>query len=109
MTAGGTLADDCPDTEAPVQGALLREVVICNIKGLHARASAKFVQCAETFDADIKVSRCGEIVSGTSIMGLLTLGAGIGKTISISATGPQAAEAVAALARLIETQFGEGE
>ena len=57
-------------------GALAREMQIVNRKGLHARATAKFVQCVDRFDADVKVTRCGETVGGNSIMGILTLGAG---------------------------------
>ncbi len=109
MTDLDELSEDCPEPAAAPAGAIVRELLITNRKGLHARASAKFVQCAEGFDADIKVTRCGETVSGTSIMGLLTLGAGIGKTISISATGAQAAEAVDAIAALLASRFGEGE
>ena len=59
----------------------MRDMRIVNRKGLHARATAKFVQCVERFDAKIKVTRCGETVGGDSIMGILTLGAGLGSTI----------------------------
>ena len=85
--------------------------VICNKKGLHARASAKFVQTVEKFDADVRVKRCGEneTVGGTSIMGLMMLAAAPGTSISVEATGRQAAEVVAALATLIETRFGEAD
>ena len=65
-------------------GVLVRELQIVNRKGLHARATAKFVQCVEAFDAEVTVSRCGETVGGTSIMGILTLGAGQGSTITVS-------------------------
>ena len=65
-----------------------REMQIVNRKGLHARATAKFVQCVDRFDADIKVTRCGETVGGDSIMGILTLGAGLGSTITVSAVRP---------------------
>jgi phosphocarrier protein HPr len=87
--------------------ALRADVTICNKKGLHARASAKFVRCAESFDADIKVSRDGQTVGGTSIMGLMILAAGPGATILIEATGRQAAEALTALRALVECGFGE--
>ncbi len=100
--------EDCPEFVAP-EGATVRELPIVNKKGLHARATAKFVQMAGAFDADIKVTRCGETVGATSIMGILTLGAGIGSTITVAATGAQAAEAVDALAGLVADRFGEGE
>ena len=80
---------------------------IVNRKGLHARATAKFVQCVERFDARIKVTRCGETVGGDSIMGILTLGAGLGSSISVSAYGSQAQEALDALAALVADRFGE--
>lgn len=80
---------------------------IVNKRGLHARASAKFVKCAECFDAEITVSKDGQSVCGTSIMGLLTLGASPGCFIDVSAKGLDADEALAALTRLVETGFGE--
>jgi phosphocarrier protein len=84
-------------------------VAIANVRGLHARASAKFVAVADSFEAAVTVT-CGEwAVSGHSIMGLMMLGAGQGEMISIAATGPQAAEAVEVLARLVEDRFGEKE
>jgi phosphocarrier protein len=86
-----------------------REALIVNKKGLHARATAKFVQCADGFEADITVTRSGETVGGTSIMGILTLGAGIGSTITLSATGRDAEAAVHALAALVADRFGEDE
>jgi phosphocarrier protein len=99
---------DCPEIQIPA-GALYGEFQIVNKKGLHARATAKFVQCAGRYDADITVSRCGETVGATSIMGVLTLGAGIGSTITIVATGAEAKPALEALAALIADRFGEGE
>ena len=84
-----------------------RILTIVNMKGLHARASAKFVQCAAKFDADVKVAKDGSSVSGTSIMGLMMLGAGIGSEIAVSATGREAQAAVAALAELVAARFGE--
>jgi phosphocarrier protein HPr len=87
--------------------SVVREIEIVNKKGLHARASAKFVQCAEQFDAAITVSRGHESVGGTSIMGLMMLGAGPGISITISATGKEAAEAVEALCALVSSRFGE--
>jgi len=99
---------DCPEIDIPA-GALYGEFQIVNKKGLHARATAKFVQCAARYDAEITVSRCGETVGATSIMGVLTLGAGIGSTITIVATGTEAKPALDALAALIADKFGEGE
>jgi phosphocarrier protein HPr len=87
--------------------AVQREVEIVNKKGLHARASAKFVQTAEQFDAAITVTRGHESVGGTSIMGLMMLGAAAGITITISATGKEAEAAVGALCALVESRFGE--
>jgi phosphocarrier protein len=84
-----------------------REVVICNQRGLHARAAARFVKLAEQFDSDIWVERDGQSVSGRSIMGLMMLAAGPGSPILLSASGRDAAEAVAALARLVESKFHE--
>lgn len=80
---------------------------IVNTRGLHARASAKFVQCAEKFEADIKVSKDGSSVSGTSIMGLMMLAAGPGCCILIEATGTEAEAALAALEALVTDGFGE--
>lgn len=80
---------------------------ICNTRGLHARASAKFVKLASTFDAEVHVTRDGVTVNALSIMGLLMLGAGNGCTIDISAEGAEAADAVAALAELVARKFDE--
>ena len=82
---------------------------IINKRGLHARASAKFVQCVERFDAEIRVSKDGHIVGGSSIMGLMMLTASPGSDIHISAIGPQANEALQAITELIEDKFGEAE
>ena len=82
-------------------------VVIRNIKGLHARASAKFVKCAECYNANVTVTRDGQSVGGTSIMGLMMLAAGPGATLRISADGPQGPEAIQALVELVEAGFGE--
>ncbi len=90
-------------------GSLSLLVSIPNKKGLHARASAKFVQCAEKFDAQITVSRDGSQVAGTSIMGLMMLAAANGSTIKISASGPAAEEALEALIQLIDRKFDEDE
>ena len=80
---------------------------IRNRKGLHARASAKFVECAGRFDCEITVSRDGISVPGTSIMGLMMLAAGPGSEILVEATGPDAKRALAALGDLVDDGFGE--
>ncbi len=85
----------------------VREVEIVNERGLHARASAKFVKCAAQFDAEVKVSRDGQTVDAQSIMGLMMLAAGPGSTIEISAEGPDADAALTALAALVEGRFEE--
>lgn len=84
-----------------------RTFVICNRRGLHARSSAKFVKCVAEFDAEVKVRRDGQEVSGASIMGLLMLGAAKGSTIEVQAGGPQAAAVLDALQALIEGGFDE--
>ncbi|WP_322514900.1 HPr family phosphocarrier protein [Rhodopseudomonas palustris] len=105
---------DVPQTATDAQagttaGKISREIPVINKRGLHARASAKFVQMAEKFQADITVTRNGETVGGTSIMGLMMLAAGIGTTVTVSATGPEAQQAVDALAELMGSKFGEEE
>jgi phosphocarrier protein len=82
-------------------------VQVRNLKGLHARASAKFVKCAETFDAAVLVTREGQSVGGTSIMGLMMLAAGPGSQLEITAQGPDAEAALAALVALVADGFGE--
>lgn len=84
-----------------------RKVVICNRRGLHARAAARFVKLAFEFDAEIMVAKNGTSVSGRSIMGLMMLAAGPGTELEISATGPDGERAVAALAALIGGGFDE--
>ena len=84
-----------------------REVQITNQRGLHARASAKFVNLASEIDAVVDVEKDGHKVCGTSIMGLMMLGAGIGDTITIHVQGDQAEEALARLIALVEERFGE--
>ena len=86
----------------------MADVLIRNEKGLHARASAKFVKCAETFQSEITVTKDGHGVGGTSIMGLLMLAASCGTTIHLAVRGPDAEAALAALVTLIESGFGEG-
>ena len=82
-------------------------VTIRNRKGLHARASARFVKCAESFDATITVTREGQAVGGTSIMGLMMLAAGPGSELHLRAEGPEAPEAIEALVSLVLDGFGE--
>jgi phosphocarrier protein len=89
------------------QDALERTVEITNKKGLHARASAKFVQAVEGFDADVTVTRGSETVGGTSIMGLMMLAAGPGTSITIRASGKDALEAMNAICALVNSRFGE--
>ena len=106
--------DDASSTEnsaAPSipPDAISRELPIINKRGLHARASAKFVKMVETFDAEVTVTRGNETVGGTSIMGLMMLSAGPGTTITVSATGRDAEAAVAALAALVGSKFNEEE
>jgi phosphocarrier protein len=102
-------ADDSSPHQEPRPGAIVRVLEICNKKGLHARASAKFVQTVERFDAEVRVTRGHETVGGTSIMGLMMLAAGPGTCITVEATGAEAAEAVEALADLVACRFTEEE
>ncbi len=102
MTDGG-------DKLAVDHGVVRREILIVNRKGLHARATAKFVQCVDAFEAVVTVTRGGETVGGQSIMGILTLGAGRGTTIEVSAEGRDAQAVVDALAGLVASRFGEDE
>jgi phosphocarrier protein HPr len=100
--------NDCPEAQFP-EGALVRDLKIVNRKGLHARATAKLVQTVDRFTSDVWIARCGEVVGGRSIMGLLTLGAGMGTTISVAAMGEDAEAALDAIAALVADYFGEGE
>lgn len=95
-----------PDAETN-NGYTSAQVTVRNLKGLHARASAKFVKCAETFDAEVQVTREGQSVGATSIMGLMMLAAGPGSTLDIVALGPDAEAALAALVSLVQDGFGE--
>jgi phosphocarrier protein len=90
-------------------GARSRVLTIRNQKGLHARAAAKFVKCAERFACEVTVARQDMAVSGRSILGLMMLGAVLGSEIEVQASGPDAATALAALAELVEGRFEEGE
>jgi phosphocarrier protein HPr len=87
--------------------ALTQVVTICNKRGLHARASAKFVTIASQYDATLLVSKDSTEVGGTSIMGLMLLAAALGEDICISASGPQAQSALSALINLVERKFDE--
>lgn len=98
---------DMAGQQTSTAGAIVRELPIVNKRGLHARASAKFVQMAERFDAELTVTRNGESVGGTSIMGLMMLSAGIGTSITVSATGREAQAALDAITELVANKFGE--
>jgi phosphocarrier protein len=87
--------------------SLCRRLAIVNEKGLHARASAKFVEVVEAHDATARVTRDGMTVTGDSIMGLLMLGAARGTEIEVETDGPQAEALMAALAELVANRFGE--
>jgi phosphocarrier protein len=111
MTDDAASSGDNARADAPSSpsGAVTREIPIINKRGLHARASAKFVKMVEQFDAEVLVTRGGETVGGTSIMGLMMLSAGPGTSIIVSATGADAEAAVAALAELVGNKFNEEE
>jgi phosphocarrier protein HPr len=96
-----------PDRPAMGEGAARRIFCICNKRGLHARASAKFVQTVEKFDADVRVTRGAETVGGTSIMGLMMLAASPGTSITVEARGKEATQVLEALGALIASRFGE--
>lgn len=95
------------DVIPAAKGLLVRDLMIVNQRGLHARASAKFVQVAGAFQASIHVEKDGAKVGGTSIMGLMMLAASPGCSIRVTASGPEAGEAMAAIEELIATRFGE--
>jgi len=96
-------------TDDRADNAIVRELKILNKKGLHARASAKFVQCVDRFEAEVCVLKDGQSVSGTSIMGLMMLAAGIGSSIEVRASGTDADAVIEAIAALVNDRFGEGE
>jgi len=100
-------AKNIPEPSATTPATARRTVEICNQRGLHARATARFVKTAAQFDAEILVRKNGTSVSGRSIMGLMMLAAASGARVEISATGRDAANAVDTLARLIECKFDE--
>ena len=91
----------------PADNLIVRDLNIVNQRGLHARASAKFVQVAGTYQASINVEKDGTRVGGTSIMGLMMLAASPGCYIRVTASGPEAEKAMAAIEELIATRFGE--
>ena len=101
--AAGANGNPQQETSAPI----VRVVEIVNKKGLHARASAKFCQTVERFDSAVRVTRGSETVGGTSIMGLMMLGAATGTTITVEATGHEATAAVEAIDQLVSSGFGE--
>lgn len=93
--------------DATPQDRVESDLAISNKRGLHARAAARFVRCAEEFNAEIAVTKDGTTVGGTSIMGLMMLAAADGSTIHVAAEGPDAEAALAALATLVAERFGE--
>ncbi|TGP51645.1 HPr family phosphocarrier protein [bacterium M00.F.Ca.ET.159.01.1.1] len=95
------------NASAPQTDEVVREFPIINQRGLHARASAKFVQVASGFDATIHVEKDGVKVGGTSIMGLMMLAASPGYSIRVIASGPEAEPAMDALEQLVASRFGE--
>jgi phosphocarrier protein len=100
-------ADRVTREHSSPQAPMRRVLEIVNKKGLHARASAKFVQTVERFDANVRVTRGGETVGGTSIMGLMMLAASAGTTITVEANGSEASAAMDAIAKLVSSGFGE--
>jgi phosphocarrier protein HPr len=109
MTDPAGLNDFSSDSRRLDATTVTRVLEICNKKGLHARASAKFVQTVEKFEAEVKVMRGQEVVGGTSIMGLMMLAAGPGTSITVEAKGRQATEVIEALAALVSGRFTEQE
>ena len=105
--SSGPANDPTAGNSVPPAGAVRAVVTICNQKGLHARAAVRFVKTAGQFDAEVWVRKYGTEVPGSDIMELLMLGAAPGAVIELTATGPEAEAAVAALARLIECKFDE--
>lgn len=103
------MSDTAPTGLPNADGHLTRDLQIVNKKGLHARASAKFVQCVERFESQVTVTRANETVGGTSIMGLMMLAAAPGTTIRVTAKGKDAAQAMDAIAELVSGRFGEDE
>jgi phosphocarrier protein HPr len=98
-----------PPEQHAREGAIVRVLPIVNSKGLHARAAGQFMLTVEKFDAHVTVTRGHETVDGDSILDLLMLNAGPGTSITVTASGQQAAEVMAALEALVAGRFGEGE
>ncbi|WP_455477772.1 HPr family phosphocarrier protein [Bartonella sp. B10] len=94
-------------SQKTIPNVLSRHLNICNKRGLHARASAKFVQIVDSFNAIVEVERNGKIVGGSSIMGLMMLAASSGCNVTIHVSGPEAIDALNALEELINNKFGE--
>ena len=103
------MTDGTASPPASNPSVLLRELTICNRRGLHARAAAKFVAMAERFGAQVDVLKDGQEISARSIMGLMMLGAGMGSTITLRAEGWDAKEAMDALSALVEAGFNESD
>jgi len=108
MTDDDASPENIPGPSVPAD-AISKELLIINKRGLHARASAKFVQTVERFSAEVWVTRGSETVGGTSIMGLMMLAAAPGCSIRIETSGNQAGDALEALCALVEGKFGEEE
>jgi phosphocarrier protein len=109
MSGPPGVGEDDPDAPAQRPDTIVRVMHIRNEKGLHARASAKFVQTVEKFDADVRVTRSGETVGGTSIMGLMSLAAARGTDITVEASGREAEGVLTAIETLLASCFGENE
>lgn len=99
------MTEESPEAPEPPS----RDLRIPNKRGLHARASAKFVHCVEKYEAEVLVSKDFHTVGGTSIMGLMMLAAGLGSTIHVEARGPEAEDVLTALTELVESGFGEAD
>jgi phosphocarrier protein HPr len=106
MTDDDASAENIPGPSVPA-AAISKELLIVNKRGLHARASAKFVQTVERFISEVWVTRGSETVGGRSIMGLMMLAASIGSEVEITAEGPDQEEALKAILALVEVKFGE--
>ena len=106
MSDDGAAPQDNAGPNVPA-GAVSRELPIINKRGLHARASAKFVQMVERFNAEVWVTKGNETVGGNSIMGLMMLSAGPGTSITVSAIGPEAQAALDAITELVGSKFNE--
>ncbi|CAN7186467.1 HPr family phosphocarrier protein [Mesorhizobium sp. LjRoot246] len=96
-----------PEKDQIAKDPITRDFPIINQRGLHARASAKFVQLASGFDASVHVEKDGVKVGGTSIMGLMMLAASPGYSIRVTASGPEARQVIDALEQLVASRFGE--